>query len=991
LASITEYPVPAGSPAIGNGLSGITGGPDGNVYFTDTLNNAIGQIIPSGVISELPLPPPANGGGFFGSGLDGITLGSNDKLVFTESTQGALGEITTTGSYNPVPIDPTGNDTGQEPDQITTSSDGTLWFTEDGATAIGELTTAGVFHQYPVPNATNGGIIGPSMKGIAVGSDGNIWFTNWGSSGDFIGMMTPSGNLTEFPLPFGTDPYGITSGPDGNLWFTAYGSNTIDVMSTSGMILHQYGVTATAGSGGLGDLNDITVGSDNNVYFTAGTGYIGKITASGVVTMTPVSTTVTTVPGASGPQPLAITSGRDGNICFTEPWNASIGVLKIVTTPSPLPTIKALAASTASAATGQSVTLTATVSDLSAGGATPNGGTVTFSDQSGPIDSQTLEDGLATFTTSSLRAGTDTITAFYVGTAGFAPSATGRIVTATGDGSAAYAGDGGPATDAELNEPCGVAFDSEGDMYIADYANNMVREVIKATGDIITVAGDGKMGYSGAGGLATDGKLDYPFGLAVDSAGDLFISDVSNNVVREVTSALSVAISPPSALPTVTALRTSTASAALGQSITFTATVSDLSAGGATPNGGTITFSDQNSAIGSATLVDGVAMFTTSGLSAGTDTITASYAGTVNFAPSTAGTIVTISKATSATSATSTSATFSPVSQTVLLGAKVTSGSGVVNEGTETFTILSGSTVIGTAVTVNVGNDAASASYVLPAGTSPAIYTIRAVYKGNVDFFGSTDSSHSLTVDEAATSTAADSISATFSTAIEYVQLGATVTSPSGTVNEGTETFTILSGNTVIGTPVTVNVGNGAASASYFLPAGTSAGTYTIMAVYNGNADFFGSTDTSHSLTVGEAATPPPIIISEKVVTAQKLNNRGKPKGKSVFSGFALQDSEAMNSATSGLETNYTVDSLSIKRTKGKSAKFAAVHFSEMFDPSSNTVDLKISGNNPFAKGGQVTINDSVPNGVSSQEGVPLNPSYTTFAISVDAKRIRLG
>ena len=44
------------------------------------------------------------------------------------------------------------------------------------------------------------------MKGITVGSDGNIWFTNWGASGDFIGMMTPTGNLTEFPLPSGTDP-----------------------------------------------------------------------------------------------------------------------------------------------------------------------------------------------------------------------------------------------------------------------------------------------------------------------------------------------------------------------------------------------------------------------------------------------------------------------------------------------------------------------------------------------------------------------------------------------------------------------------------------------------------------------------------------------------------------------------------------------------------------------------------------------------------------
>jgi streptogramin lyase len=330
MANITEYPITVGSQSLGNGLVGITGGPDGNVYFTDTLNNAIGQITPSGAIKELLLPP-ANGGGFFKNGLDGITLGADNKLAFTESTQGAIGKMTTTGSYNQGPIDSTGKSTGQGPDQITKSSDGTLWWTEDGADAIGELSPAGLFHEYPVEGATHGGIIGPSMKGITAGPDGNIWFTNWGSSGDFIGMITPAGKITEFPLSFATDPYGIASGPDGNLWFIAYGSNTIDVMSTSGTILHEYPVAAAPGTGGLGQLEDITVGPDNNLYFTAQTGYIGEITTSGLVAATPVSTTINTVPGASGPQPLAITSGPDGNIWFTDPWTDSIGVLKIAT------------------------------------------------------------------------------------------------------------------------------------------------------------------------------------------------------------------------------------------------------------------------------------------------------------------------------------------------------------------------------------------------------------------------------------------------------------------------------------------------------------------------------------------------------------------------------------------------------------------------------------------------------------------------------------
>ncbi len=188
--------------------------------------------------------------------------------------------------------------TSQGPDQITTASDGTLWWTEDGANAIGERTTAGVFHQYTVPGATHGGIGGPSLKGIAVGSDGNIWFTNWGSSGDFIGRMTPTGQVTEFPLPFATDPVGIVNGPDGNLWFAAYGSNTIDVMLTSGTILHQYPVPVPSGVGGGAQLTDITVGSDKNLYFTEQIGDIGEITTSGAVTITPVSTTVPTVPGA---------------------------------------------------------------------------------------------------------------------------------------------------------------------------------------------------------------------------------------------------------------------------------------------------------------------------------------------------------------------------------------------------------------------------------------------------------------------------------------------------------------------------------------------------------------------------------------------------------------------------------------------------------------------------------------------------------------------
>ena len=120
--------------------------------------------------------------------------------------------------------------------------------------------------------------------------------------------------------------------------------------------------------------------------------------------------------------------------------------------------------------------------------------------------------------------------------------ATGEIIAVAGNGTAGDSGDGGPATAAELNGPGGVAFDSAGDLFIADELNNVVREVVKATGDIITVAGTGTAGYSGDDGPATAADLDLPTRLGVDSAGDVFFADTDNSVIREITPAVTVTV-----------------------------------------------------------------------------------------------------------------------------------------------------------------------------------------------------------------------------------------------------------------------------------------------------------------------------------------------------------------------------------------------------------------------------------------------------------------
>ena len=106
------------------------------------------------------------------------------------------------------------------------------------------------------------------------------------------------------------------------------------------------------------------------------------------------------------------------------------------------------------------------------------------------------------------------------------------ITTVAGDGAGGFSGDNGPATSAELADPQGVAVDSAGNLYIADLANNRIRKV--SNGVISTVAGNGTPGFSGDGGLATAAQLDQPAGVAVDSAGNLYIADCWNHRIRKV-------------------------------------------------------------------------------------------------------------------------------------------------------------------------------------------------------------------------------------------------------------------------------------------------------------------------------------------------------------------------------------------------------------------------------------------------------------------------
>jgi uncharacterized protein (TIGR03437 family) len=113
-------------------------------------------------------------------------------------------------------------------------------------------------------------------------------------------------------------------------------------------------------------------------------------------------------------------------------------------------------------------------------------------------------------------------------------SSGGTISTVAGNGTPGYGGDGSSATGAQLNTPTGVAVDGAGNLFIADFSNNRVRKV-SPSGTITTVAGIGNSGYSGDGGPATNAQLNTPTGVALDSRGNLYIADAGNSVIRMVT------------------------------------------------------------------------------------------------------------------------------------------------------------------------------------------------------------------------------------------------------------------------------------------------------------------------------------------------------------------------------------------------------------------------------------------------------------------------
>jgi hypothetical protein len=435
---------------------------------------------------------------------------------------------------------------------------------------------------------------------------------------------------------------------------------------------------------------------------------------------------------------------------------------------------------------------------------------------------------------------------------------TGIITTYAGvQGSGGFSGDGGPATSAEMNDPEGIALDAAGNLYITDSSNNVVREVSASQGTIFSIAGQGNpnvTGYTGDGGAATAALLNYPVYPAVDPYGNLFIADDGNNVVRLVNGAAPL---------TFGTILVGADSAAMSFTIANSGNAV-LSLSGLYING--------DFAFGTSETCTGATLLNPGDTCVVSVIFTPTMAGTRTGSVGVGDPIVNLS-GTGQLVSTATTLMTSP--NPAAMGATVTFTATVapVPTGSSlgTVSFYNGSTLLGTG-TVNSSGVATYTTSSLAVGPE----SITAVYSGNAGFATSTSSAVTETITASSTSTttalmaspttAAAGATVTFTATISPSPTG----SPVGTVyfcdagSGGPDAIRGAHARVVrphvsacgSGTQTGSATPNGSGVAT-FTTTSLAAGTHDITAVYGGNAGFAASTSSvvTETITVGSTST----------------------------------------------------------------------------------------------------------------------------------------
>jgi sugar lactone lactonase YvrE len=497
----------------GSGLSGFSGdgGPAssasltnprgvavdgaGNLFIADTSNNRIRKVDTAGTITTVA----GNGtAGFSGDG--GPATSASVERPVAVAVDGAGNLFIADGIHERIRrVNTSGSIT-------TVAGNGTFGFSGDGGPA------------------TSASLANPS--GVAVDGAGNLFIADFANhrirrvnaagtittvaGNGTIGFSGDGGPATSASL---RNPLGVAVDGAGNLFIADFIDQRIRRVNTAGTI------TTVAGNGASGFSGDGGPATSANLAYPIGVAVDGagklfiadwfnerirRVDAAGTITTVAGNGTFG-FGGDGGPatsaslrEPLGVAVDAAGNLLIADTSNQRIRRV------DPAGTIMTVAGN----------------------------GTFGFSGDGGPATSGSLSfpAGLAVDGAGNL---------FIADTLNHRirrVDAAGTITTVAGNGTLGFSGDGGPATSASLWNPVGVAVDGAGNLLIADSANKRIRRVDTA-GTITTVAGNGLGVFSGDGGPATSAGLPAPWGLAVDGAGNLFITDTDNHRVRRVDTA----------------------------------------------------------------------------------------------------------------------------------------------------------------------------------------------------------------------------------------------------------------------------------------------------------------------------------------------------------------------------------------------------------------------------------------------------------------------
>jgi hypothetical protein len=611
-------------------------------------------------------------------------------------------------------------------------------------------------------------------------------------------------------------------------------------------------ITATAPAGTAGTV-DLTVTTPYGTSATSAADHYSYVAAPTVSGISPTSGptlggTVVTIAGTNftslvsvsfgGTPATALTVNSATQLTATAPAHAAGTVDIVVTSPNGSSAVSAAdqfsflrVASTATVTSsvnpstyGQAVTFTATVS---ATGPTPTG-TVTFLDGTTALGSASLNaSGQATFATSALLAGSHSITVIYGGDGNFSSSTSAAVAQTVNK----------TATTTTLSSSASPSVYGQA-VTLTATVSPVAPGGGTATGivtfyDGSTNIGTGVLNASGQATLTISTLSVASHNLTATYAGDANCTSSSSGTLSQTVNRASSSV----------AVVSSANPAVVGQTVTFTATVSPVAPSTGTPTGSVI-FKDGSTTLATVNLTGGSASYSTAALAKGSHSITVVYSGDSNFITSTSSALSqTVNQAATTTTVTSShnpstygqSVTFTATVAIVAPGAGTPSG---------TVTFKDGSTTLGT-VSFSSQGQATFTTSALAAGS----HSITAVYNSDSNFTGSTSSAltQSVLLDTTVTVTSSNNNPSTYGQSVTFTAT-VTATPPAGGVPTGTVTF--MDGNTVLGTGTL----NSAAQAT-FTTSLLTAGSHSITAVYGGDVDYAGSTSAVLTETVNLADT----------------------------------------------------------------------------------------------------------------------------------------